>query len=88
MSGAAVLKSSAQQSAAQRFLAYLVSKQGQDIISRSQGPEQSFEYPIASGVITSAPETPFSRLEPSSITVGELGDGSAAISLLRQAGLL
>lgn len=88
VSGAAALKSSAHQAAAQKFLSYLVSKQGQDIISRSQGPEQSFEYPIAPGVITSAPETPFSRLEPNSITIGELGDGSAAISLLRQAGLL
>jgi iron(III) transport system substrate-binding protein len=88
VSGAAVLKSSAHQAAAQKFLAYLVSKQGQEIIGRSRGSEQSFEYPIASGVVTSAPETPFSQLQPNSITIGELGDGSAAISLLRQAGLL
>jgi iron(III) transport system substrate-binding protein len=88
VSGAAVLKSSTHQAAAQRLLAYLVSKQGQDIISRSQGPEQSFEYPVASGVVTSAPETPFSDLQPNSISIGELGDGSTAISLLREAGLL
>ncbi len=48
----------------------------------------SFEYPIGSGVTTLAPETPFSQLRPYPITIAELGDGSAAISLLRQAGLL
>ncbi len=34
VSGAAVLKSSRHQAAAQRFLAYLVSRQGQEIIAR------------------------------------------------------
>ncbi len=84
VSGAAVLKSSAHKAAAQKFLAFLVSRQGQEIIAHSI----SFEYPIASGVLTAAPETPFSKLQPSSITIPELGDGSTAISLLRQAGLL
>jgi iron(III) transport system substrate-binding protein len=88
VSGAAVLKSSKHQGAAQEFLAYLVSEPGQKIIGRSDGPEQSFEYPIASGVTTSAPETPFGQLQPNSITIGELGDGSTAITLLQQAGLL
>ena len=88
VSGAAVLKSSQHQAAAQQFLAFLVSKQGQAIISRAAGNEQSYEYPLASGVTTSAPETPFNQLQPNSITVADLGDGAAAISLLRQAGLL
>ena len=88
VSGAAVLKSSKHQAAAQKFLAFLVSQQGQDIIARAAGNEQSYEYPLADGVTTSAPETPFSQLQPNSITVADLGDGSAAIALLRQAGLL
>jgi iron(III) transport system substrate-binding protein len=88
VSGAAVLKSSKHQVAAQEFLAFLVSKQGQDIIARAAGNEQSYEYPLASGVTTSAPETPFDQLQPNSITIADLGDGSAAIALLRQAGLL
>jgi iron(III) transport system substrate-binding protein len=87
ISGAAVLKSSKNQHAAQEFLAYLVSKQGQEIIANPQ-KSISFEYPIASGVTTQAPETPFDQLQPYPITVAELGDGSLAISLLRQAGLL
>jgi iron(III) transport system substrate-binding protein len=88
VSGAAVLKSSKHQAAAQKFLAFLVSEQGQDIIARAQGNEQSYEYPLGNGVTTSAPETPFSQLQPNSITIADLGDGSTAIALLRQAGLL
>jgi iron(III) transport system substrate-binding protein len=88
VSGAAVLKSSKHQEAAQKFLAFLVSQQGQDIIARASNDEQSFEYPLASGVTTSAPETPFDQLQPNPITIADLGDGSAAIALLRQADLL
>ena len=88
VSGAAVLKSSKHQAAAQKFLAFLAGQQGQQIIARASGNEQSYEYPLGDGVTTSAPETPFDQLQPTSITVGELGDGSTAIALLRQAGLL
>lgn len=84
VSGAAVLASSRHRSEAQRFVAFLVSRQGQEIIAHSD----SFEYPIASGVTTAAPETPFDQLAPNPISVAQLGDGSRAISLLRQSGLL
>ncbi len=84
VSGAAVLKSSKNQAGAQKFLAFLVSKQGQEIIAHSI----SFEYPLDDGVKTSAPETPFSQLEPNAITISELGDGSTAIALLQRTGLL
>ena len=84
ISPAAVLKSSTHQADAQKFLAYLTSKPGQEIIAHSI----SFEYPIASGVTTVQPETPFDQLQPNSITVAELGDGSTAIALMKQAGLL
>src|SRR5215469_16543013 len=88
VSGAAVVKSSQHQAAAQKFLAFLVSKQGEEIIGRAGGDEQSYEYPIGSGVTTSAPETPFNQLQPNPITIAQLGDGAAAIDLLRRAGLL
>jgi iron(III) transport system substrate-binding protein len=84
ISGAAILKSSRNQKDAQRFLAFLVSRQGQEIIGHSS----SFEYPIASSVTTSEPETPFSQLQPNSITVAQLGNGATAIKLLQEAGLL
>jgi iron(III) transport system substrate-binding protein len=84
VSGAGILKSSTHQADAQRFLAFLVSRQGQEIIAHSI----SFEYPIASGVTTVQPETPFDQLQPNPISIPELGDGSTAIALLQQAGLL
>jgi iron(III) transport system substrate-binding protein len=87
VSGAAVLKSSKHQAAAQKFLAFLVSKQGQEIIARASGDEQSYEYPLVSGVTTSASETPFAQLQPYPITIAELGNGQQAINLLQQAGL-
>ena len=49
----AILKSSTHQAAAQKFVAFLNSAQGQEIIAHSD----SFEYPIASGV-TTAPARP------------------------------
>ena len=91
VSGAAVLKSSKHQAAAQKFLAFLVSTQGQEIIATpgsGAGQSLSFEYPIASGVTSKAGETPFSQLQPYPITIAELGDGSAAIALMTKAGLL
>ena len=84
VSSAGMLKSSRHQADAQKFLAFLVSRQGQEIIAHSI----SFEYPIASGVGTTAPETPFDQLQPNPITIPELGDGSTAIALLRKSGLL
>jgi iron(III) transport system substrate-binding protein len=87
VSGAAVLKSSAHQAAAQKFLAFLVSKQGQSIIA-DPSKSISFEYPIASGVTTQAPETPFSQLQPYPMTIADVGTGATAIALMRQAGLL
>ncbi|HEY3733914.1 MAG TPA: extracellular solute-binding protein [Streptosporangiaceae bacterium] len=87
VSGAAVLKSSTHQAAAQRFLAYLVSKAGQDVIA-NPAKSISFEYPVGSGVTTLAPETPLSELRPYPISVAQLGTGLPAISLLKQAGLL
>jgi iron(III) transport system substrate-binding protein len=91
VSGAAVLRSSTQQARAQKFVAFLVSRQGQQIIaSPGTGPDQSlsFEYPLAPGVTSRAGETPFSQLRPYPITIAGLGDGSTAIALMRDAGLL
>jgi len=87
VSGAAVLKSSTHQAAAEKFVAFLVSMQAQSIIANPR-KSISFEYPIAVGVTTLAPERPFDQLQPYPITVAELGTGTAAISLMREAGLL
>ena len=84
VSGIGVLRSSTHQAAAQRFVAFVVSRQGQEIIAHSD----SFEYPIDSGVVTAKGETPFGELQPDPVSVAELGSGAAAISLLQEAQLL
>ena len=84
VSPAGVVASSTHKAAAQRFVAFLTSRRGQEIIAHSI----SFEYPIASGVTTAKPETPFDQLQPNAVTLAQLGDGSTAVSLLKQAGLL
>jgi iron(III) transport system substrate-binding protein len=84
VSGAAVLRSSQHASEAQRLVAFFNSAQGQEIIAHSE----SFEYPIASGVTTAQPETPFDQLQPNPITIPELGTGATAIKLLQEAQLL
>jgi iron(III) transport system substrate-binding protein len=84
ISGAAVLRSSHDAPAAQRFLAFLVSKAGQEIIAHSH----SYEYPIGSGVVTAQPLKPFDQLQPIPLSIAELGNGSTAIALLHEAQLL
>jgi len=84
VSGAAVLRSSRHRGAAQKFLAFLVSPAGQEIIARSQ----SYEYPLAAGVQSAQPIPAFSGLQPAPFTVAQLGDGSLALKLLQEAQLL
>lgn len=84
VSGAAALASSKRGADAQKFLAFLVSTKGQDIIATSE----SYEYPIGSGVTTTKVAVPLGDLHPPAVTVGDLGDGSAALSLLQHVGLV
>ena len=81
VSGAAVLKSSKHQAAAQKFLAFLVSTAGPG----DHRPLDQLRVPARrTGCTTAAPETPFDQLQPNPITIAELGDGSTAIALLQQ----
>jgi len=84
VSGAGVLRSSHHKPGAEKFLAFLVSKAGQEIIAHSQ----SYEYPLGSGVVTAQPLRPFSQLQPTPLTIAQLGDGATAVALLHEAQLL
>jgi iron(III) transport system substrate-binding protein len=84
VSGAGVLASSKHAAAAQKFLAYLVSKPAQTII----GTSDSYEYPLGSGVSTSQPLRPLDQLHPPALTVDDLGDGRSSLAMLQQAELL
>jgi iron(III) transport system substrate-binding protein len=84
VSGAAVLRSSSHQAAAQRFLAFLVSRAGQRTIAHSH----SYEYPLRPGVSPAPGLRPFSELHPVALTPAQLGDGSAALAMEQRLGLL
>lgn len=85
VSGAAVLKSSKNQEAAQKFLAYLVSERAQDMMAKGK---IAYEYPLHAGVSPDPLLKPFDQLSPPSLTIEQLGDDSKAAKLMRQAGLL
>jgi iron(III) transport system substrate-binding protein len=85
VSGAAVLKSSKNQDAAQKFLAYLVSERAQKLMANGK---IAFEYPLHAGVAPDPLLKPFDQLSPPALTVEQLGDDSKAAKLMRQAGLL
>jgi iron(III) transport system substrate-binding protein len=84
VSGAAVLKSSKHQAEAQKFLAFLVSPQGQAILAHSD----SYEYPVRTGAAASSELPPLDQLHPNSLSIAQLGDGAAAVALLQEAQLL
>jgi iron(III) transport system substrate-binding protein len=85
VSGAAVLKSSRNQAAAQKFLAFLVGKPAQEMVSKL---DITFEYPLAAGVAANPILKPMSELQPPSLTIKQIGDDREAAELLREAGLI
>jgi iron(III) transport system substrate-binding protein len=85
VSGAAVLKSSRKQAAAQKFLAFLVSKPAQEMLAKL---DITFEYPLAPGVAANPALKPMSELSPPSLTLKQIGDDREAAQLLREAGLI
>ena len=84
VSGAAVLRSSSHQADAQAFLAFLVSRAGQEAIAHSD----SFEYPLRPGVAPARGLPPLAGLHPNALTPAELGDGGAALAMEQKLGLL
>ncbi len=84
VSGATVLKSSSHQAAAQAFVAFLVSGEGQETIAHSH----SYEYPLRPGVSPASSLRPFNQLQPAPVSLSELSDGSAPLALEQKLGLL
>jgi len=84
ISGAAVLASSKNQAAAQKFLQFLTGQSGQTILAASD----SFEYPLANGVAANPQLPPLNTLAPNAFSVADLGTGEDAKALLQQAQLL
>lgn len=80
-----ILKSSDKQDAAQQFIAFAVSKEGQQILT-----DKSAQYPLNSDADTHPDLKPFHELTPPTNTMdlGEYSDGQAAVDLLQEVGLL
>jgi iron(III) transport system substrate-binding protein len=84
ISGAAVLKSSKHQAAAQELLNFMTSEAGQSVLEHGA----SFEYPLKVGVAANPKLPPLSSYQPNSFSPADLGTGEIAKQLLQEAGLI
>ena len=83
VSGAGVLKTSANPEAARKFVGYLLSKAAQEYFST-----QTFEYPLVAGVTPPSGLPDMKTLDPPNIDPDKLGDLQGTLKLLREAGVL
>jgi iron(III) transport system substrate-binding protein len=84
VSGAAVLAAGAHRRNALKFIAFLTSKTGQEIIARGD----DFEYPIRRDVKPNPALPPLDSLEPSVLDPAELGNDQQAAKLIQESGLI
>jgi iron(III) transport system substrate-binding protein len=84
VSGAGIVKSSKHQASAQKFLAFVASTKGQQVMAASD----SFEYPVVAGVSAADHQTPIADLQPYPLTISDLGNGAEAVKLLQEAQML
>ncbi|MGH3448847.1 MAG: extracellular solute-binding protein [Nocardioidaceae bacterium] len=84
VSGVGVLKSSEHKVEARRLLAFLTGKKGQQALAHSD----DFEYPLNPKVSANSQLKPRGELQRPNLTPGQIGDGTQAVTLLRQAGML
>jgi iron(III) transport system substrate-binding protein len=82
VSSAAALKSSKHPQEAQQLLAFMVSEEGQRVITNT-----SAEYPLRKGMESSRGLKPFSELQPPKVTPADLGNAQEALDLERDVGL-
>jgi iron(III) transport system substrate-binding protein len=84
ISGAAVLRSSKHQAAAQEFLDFLTSRSGQEVLEAGK----SFEYPLKAGVAANPTLPPLTGYRTNAFDPADFGTGEISKTLLQQAGLL
>ncbi|MGQ4601363.1 extracellular solute-binding protein [Nocardia sp. R6R-6] len=83
ISGGGVLKSSKKQESAQKFLAFITGKAGQEVLRDGT----SLEYPVASGVAANPALPPLADLQAPAIDPSKL-DAKKVTALMTEAGLL
>ncbi len=84
VSGVGILRSSSHKTLALEFIKFVASKVGQDIIEASD----SYEYPANVRATANSQLPSFKSYHPYPISIEELGNGSAAVRLLKQAQLI
>jgi iron(III) transport system substrate-binding protein len=82
ISGAAVLASSGHKADAERFLSFIDSKAGQEIIAHSD----DFEYPVHPGVAANSQLPPLSAIPHATLGPTKLGTDAQAAKLLQSVG--
>ncbi len=83
VSGGGVLKSSKKQESAQKFLAFITAKSGQEVLRDGD----SMEYPVASDVAANPALPPLADLQAPAVDPSKL-DAKKVTELMTQAGLL
>ena len=83
VAGAAVLASSRHKALAQRFVAFMVSAAGQQVLAHSY----DYEYPARVGITPNPALPPLSSISPATLPVTALGTDQEAVQLIEQAGL-
>jgi len=83
ISGGGILNSSKKKDQAQKFLTFITSKAGQEVLKNGT----SFEYPVASGVPANAALVPLEQLQAPAVNPSDL-DSQKVTDLMTKAGLL
>jgi iron(III) transport system substrate-binding protein len=83
VAGVGVIASSDHKDAALQFIEFLLSDEGQHYFS-----EETFEYPLVTGIEPDPRLTPLSELDPPDIDLSDLDDLEGTLDLLRSTGVL
>jgi len=83
ISGGGILNSSKKKDQAQKFLTFVTSKAGQEVLENGT----SFEYPVASGVPANKALVPLEQLQAPAVSPSDL-DSQKVTDLMTKAGLL
>ncbi len=84
ISGVAVLASSRNQAAADKFVAFMVSQKGQELLAAGD----DFEYPLRPGVDPNPVLPPIAQIHPDVVSLVSLGNDLQAAQLIQQVGLV
>jgi iron(III) transport system substrate-binding protein len=81
--GLAVLKTTDQQSDAQKFVAYMLGSEAQRYLT-----EKFYEYPLVKGIPVSQNQVPLNKLQSPKLDLSKLADLKGTLSLIKEADLL